>query len=63
MFKLRLLPVIVLVTVASVRAAGPTIVADVRAAISRGDLASAEALVEKFRSEAGNTPEALEALT
>jgi len=63
MFTPRLLPVIVLVTVASVRAAGPTIVADVRAAIGRGDLASAEALVEKFRAEAGNTPEALEALS
>jgi len=33
----------------------------VRAAISRGDLAAAEALVEKFRTDAGNTPEALEA--
>jgi hypothetical protein len=63
MFKLRLLPVIVLVTVTSVRAAGPTIVADVRAAIGRGDLAAAEALVKKFRTEVGNTPEALEALS
>jgi len=59
----RLLPLFVLVATLSVRADGPTIVADVRAAIGRGDLASAEALVEKFRHEAGDTPEALEALS
>jgi thiol-disulfide isomerase/thioredoxin len=38
-------------------------VADVRAALGRGDLAAAEALVERFRGQAGNTPEALEALS
>jgi thiol-disulfide isomerase/thioredoxin len=63
MFRLKLLLVLVLLTVASVRAAGPTIVADVRAAIDRGDLAGAEGLVQKFRADAGNTPEALEALS
>ena len=58
---LRLLLLIVLVAILPVRAEGPTIVADVRAAIGRGDIAAAEALVEKFRAEVGDTPEALEA--
>jgi thiol-disulfide isomerase/thioredoxin len=40
-----------------------TIVADVRAAIGRKDLAGAAALVEKFRKDQGATPEALEALS
>jgi thiol-disulfide isomerase/thioredoxin len=62
MAKLRLLPVF-LVTVVSAHAQAPSVVADVRAALGRGDLASAEALVERFRGQAGNTPEALEALS
>jgi len=45
------------------RAAQTTIVADVRAAISRGSIGDAEALVDRFRAEAGDTPEALEALS
>ena len=44
-------------------AAQTTIVADVRAAISRGSIDDAEALVDRFRTEAGDTPEALEALS
>jgi thiol-disulfide isomerase/thioredoxin len=38
-------------------------VTDVRAAIGRGDLAAAEALVERFRATAGDSPDALEALS
>ena len=45
------------------RAAQTTIVADVRAAISRGSISDAEALVDRFRTDAGDTPEALEALS
>jgi thiol-disulfide isomerase/thioredoxin len=63
MATLKLLSLVVLVTTLSLHAAGPTLVADVRAAIGRGDLAAAEALVETFRHEAGDTPEALEALS
>jgi thiol-disulfide isomerase/thioredoxin len=40
-----------------------TIVADVRAAIGRNDLASAASLLAKFRQDHGTPPEALEALS
>jgi thiol-disulfide isomerase/thioredoxin len=41
----------------------PTVVADARAAIGRGDLPAAEAIVAAYRAGAGDTPEALEALS
>jgi thiol-disulfide isomerase/thioredoxin len=63
MSKLRVLPLVAVVAVLSARAAGPTIVDDVRAAIGRGDIAAAETLVETFRRDAGDSPEALEALS
>jgi thiol-disulfide isomerase/thioredoxin len=63
MSKLRFLPLVAVVTALPLCAAGPTIVADVRAAIGRGDIATAEALVEKFRHDAGDSPEAIEALS
>jgi cytochrome c biogenesis protein CcmG/thiol:disulfide interchange protein DsbE len=48
---------------ASAAGAQTSIVADVRAAIGRNDLAAATTLVQAFRAERGTTPEALEALS
>lgn len=45
------------------QSAGVTLVGYVRAAIEQGDLASASAVVARFRQQVGNTPEALEALS
>jgi thiol-disulfide isomerase/thioredoxin len=42
---------------------GAVLVAYVQMAVERGDLASASALVDEFRKQAGHTPEALEALS
>jgi thiol-disulfide isomerase/thioredoxin len=42
---------------------GTVLVAYVQMAVERGDLASASALVDQFRKQAGDTPEALEALS
>src|SRR5262245_5514730 len=41
----------------------PTLLSEVRAAITAHDLARSEALVSKQRAEKGNTPEVLEALS
>src|SRR5262252_6905859 len=49
--------------VASAAVAQTSVVADVRAAIGRNDLAAATALVRTFRADHGTTPEALEALS
>lgn len=49
--------------VASTALAQKTIVADVRAAIGRNDLAGAAGLVQRFREDQGVTAEALEALS
>jgi len=49
--------------VASAAVAQTSVVADVRAAIGRNDLAAATALVRTFRADRGTTPEALEALS
>ncbi len=51
------------ILLASSASAQTTIVADVRAAIGRRDLAGADDLLQKFRREQGTTPEALEALS
>src|SRR5262245_42313320 len=48
---------------ASVAPAQTTIVADVRAAIAKNDVAGADQLLAKFRQTNGTTPEALEALS
>jgi thiol-disulfide isomerase/thioredoxin len=42
---------------------GTVLVAYVQMAVERGDLASASAVVDQFRKQAGDTPEALEALS
>jgi thiol-disulfide isomerase/thioredoxin len=41
----------------------PNIIAEVRAAIAKGDFAGGEALLNAYRSSKGTTPEALEALS
>ncbi len=51
------------ILLASPASAQTTIVADVRAAIGRNDLAGADDLVQRFRKDHGTTPEALEALS
>jgi len=53
----------VLALLVSTASAQITVVADVRAAIGRNDLAGAAAIVEKFRAAQGDTADALEALS
>jgi thiol-disulfide isomerase/thioredoxin len=44
-------------------AAAPSVVADVRAAITRGSLSDAAEILKQYRSQSGTTPEAAEALS
>jgi thiol-disulfide isomerase/thioredoxin len=53
----------VLILIGAAASAQTTIVADVRAAIGRNDLAAAADLVQKFRKDQGTTSEALVALS
>jgi thiol-disulfide isomerase/thioredoxin len=50
-------------TAAGAQTAGGSVVADVRAAITRGDLSDAAAVLQRYRSQSGATPEAVEALS
>jgi len=63
MRRLRLLLLVLAVGLVPAAVSAQTLVRDVRAALAKNDLASADALVAKYRSERGTTSEALAGLS